>query len=253
MGLGSMRGWLANISGRPPTEDAAAAINVLDVRVRLGAHLALDGVTGRFDPGSLTAVVGPNGAGKSTLLNVLSGLLRPTSGRVACPARRRNRVAYLPQQTELDRDFPMTVAELVALGLWRTIGAYRDLSRTAGDRVTDAIEAVGLRESRHRRIGDLSVGQIRRAFFARLLLQDVEVILLDEPFAAVDMRTVETLLTLIARWHAEGRTIVAVVHDMHQVRAHFPSALVLSRRPVAWGDTGAVLTEDNLALAAAVA
>ena len=228
-------------------------MHVQDVQVRLGAHLALDGVSGSFRPGSLTAVVGPNGAGKSTLLNVLSGLLRPTNGRVACPARRRNRVAYLPQQTELDRDFPMTVAEVVAVGLWRTIGAYRGLSRPALVRVADAIEAVELQESSHRRIGDLSVGQIRRAFFARLTLQEPEVILLDEPFAAVDMRSVETLLTLIARWHAQGRTIVAVVHDMQQVRAHFPSALLLSRRPVAWGDTGTVLTEDNLARAAAAA
>jgi zinc/manganese transport system ATP-binding protein len=249
--ISAMRGWLANSAGRPATEDAVAAMNVQDVQVRLGAHLALDGVTGRFDPGSLTAVIGPNGAGKSTLLNVLSGLLRPTSGRVTCSALLRNRVAYLPQQTELDRDFPMTVAELVALGLWHTIGAYRGLSRSASGRVADAIEAVGLQEARHRRIGDLSVGQIRRSFFARLLLQDAEVILLDEPFAAVDARTVETLLALIARWHADGRTVVAVVHDMRQVRAHFPSALLLSRRPVAWGSTGAVLTDDNLAWAAA--
>lgn len=241
------------LAGRPPADDAGAAIEVRDVQVRLGAHLALDGVTGRFEIGSLTAVVGPNGAGKSTLLNVLSGLLRPTGGRIVCSAGQRNRIAYLPQQTELDRDFPVTVTELVALGLWRTIGAYRGLAQPGIDRVAGAIEAVGLQDLRHRRIGDLSIGQIRRAFFARLLLCDVEVILLDEPLAAVDMRTAETLLALIAGWHAEGRTIVAVVHDMAQVRAHFPRALLLSRRPMAWGDTDAVLTEDNLARAAAAA
>jgi zinc/manganese transport system ATP-binding protein len=253
MGVEEMPDWLSKIAGRPATVEAVSGIDVHNVQVRLGGHLALDAVTGQFSPGSLTAVVGPNGAGKSTLLNVLSGQLRPTAGRVNCPARRRNRVAYLQQQTDLDRDFPMTVADLVALGLWRTMGAYRGLSRSDADEVAAAIEVVGLSDSIRRRIGDLSVGQIRRAFFARLLLQESEVILLDEPFAAVDARTVETLLTLIARWHREGRTIVAVVHDMAQARAHFPSALLLSCRPVAWGEAASVLTADNLARAASAA
>ena len=132
-------------------------------------------------------------------------------------------------------------------GRWAPIVGYRGPTT---DEVAAAIEAVGLPDSIHRRIGDLSVGQIRRAFFARLLLQKAEVILLDEPFAAVDTRTVDTLLTLIAGWHREGRTIVAVVHDMPLVRAHFPSVLLLSRRPIAWGEAASVLTEDNLAQAA---
>ena len=90
---------------------------------------------------------------------------------------------------------------------------------------------------------------MRRAFFARLLLLDAEVMLLDEPFAAVDARTVESLLALMARWHEEGRTIVAVMHEFDQVRAHFPSTLLLARSPVAWGDTSSVLTDENLAKA----
>src|SRR4051812_20141183 len=180
-----MPSWLDNILNRPDGPAAADGISVRDVRVQLGRQVALDGITGRFDPGSLTAVVGPNGAGKSTLLNVLSGLLRPTSGDVACPALRRHRLAYLPQQTNFDRDFPLTVAELVALGLWREMGAYKPLPGTRRQQVAEAIETVGLQAVAHRRIGELSVGQIRRAFFARLLLQQAEVILLDEPFAAV--------------------------------------------------------------------
>ena len=102
--------------------------------MRHGRHVALEGVNGRFASGSLTAVVGPNGAGKSTLLNVLSGLTRPNRGEVVCAARGRRRMAYLQQQTELDRDFPVTVAELVGLGLWRSFGAFRAPRRLVADR-----------------------------------------------------------------------------------------------------------------------
>jgi zinc/manganese transport system ATP-binding protein len=238
-------------SGSPASEDNG--IEVRNVQVRHGRHVALEGVNGRFATGSLTAVVGPNGAGKSTLLNVISGLTRPNRGEVVCAARGRKRMAYLQQQTELDRDFPVTVAELVGLGLWRNFGAFRAPGRTVTDRVVEAVGAVGLLDSIDRRIGELSVGQLRRAFFARLLLLDAEVMLLDEPFAAVDTRTVESLLTLMGRWHQEGRTIVAVMHEMDQVRAYFPSTLLLARSPVAWGETGAVLTGDNLAKALSVA
>jgi zinc/manganese transport system ATP-binding protein len=236
-----------------PLPGTESSIEVRNISVRHGRHVALEGVNGRFATGSLTAVVGPNGAGKSTLLNVLSGLTRPNRGEVVCAARGRRRMAYLQQQTELDRDFPVTVAELVGLGLWRSFGAFRAPSSIVADRVVEAIGAVGLLDSMHRRIGELSVGQLRRAFFARLILLDAEVMLLDEPFAAVDTRTVESLLTLMARWHEEGRTIIVVMHEFNQVRAHFPSTLLLMRSPIAWGDTSTVLTEDNLEKALSVA
>jgi zinc/manganese transport system ATP-binding protein len=239
-------------AGSPPWAGTDTGIEVRNVSVRHGRHVALEGVNGRFAAGSLTAVVGPNGAGKSTLLNVLSGLTRPNRGEVVCAARGRRRMAYLQQQTELDRDFPVTVAELVGLGLWRSFGAFRAPRPILTDQVIEAVGAVGLLDSIDRRIGELSVGQMRRAFFARLILLDAEVMLLDEPFAAVDTRTVESLLSLVARWHQEGRTIIAVMHEFDQVRAHFPSALLLMRSPIAWGDTSTVLTEDNLEKALSV-
>ncbi len=248
---GTIRGWFGAVAGRPDRPGSPPSepngIEVRNVQVRLGRHVALDDVSGCFAAGSLTAVVGPNGAGKSTLLNVLSGLIRPSRGTVVCPARGRRRMAYLQQQTELDRDFPVTVAELVGLGLWRSFGAFRASSSAVADRVAEAVGAVGLLDHIHRRIGELSVGQLRRAFFARLLLLEAEVMLLDEPFAAVDVRTRDALLALMARWHEEGRTIVAVMHEFDQVRAHFPSTLLLARSPVAWGDTSTVLTDANLA------
>jgi zinc/manganese transport system ATP-binding protein len=237
----------------PPGAGSDTGIDVRNISVRHGRRLTLEGVTGRFDPGSLTAVVGPNGAGKTTLLNVLAGLTRPHRGEVVCAARARFRVAYLQQQAELDRDYPVTVGEIAGLGLWRTFGAFRTPPPALADRVAEAVDAVGLMDLIDRRIGELSVGQMRRALFARLLLLDAEVVLLDEPFAAVDLRTVDALLALIARWHEQHRTIIAVVHDFAQVRAHFPSALILARTPVAWGDTSSVLTGTNLAKALSTA
>jgi zinc/manganese transport system ATP-binding protein len=247
-----MRGWKGNAADRSGMPRFPAENNGIDVRnilVRHGRHVALEGVSGSFAPGSLTAVVGPNGAGKSTLLNVLAGLTRPHRGNVVSPARAHKRMAYLQQQTELDREFPVTVAELVGLGLWRSFGTLRKPRPIVAERIFEALDAVGLVDQSERRIGELSVGQLRRAFFARLLLLDAEVVLLDEPFAAVDARTVQALLALIARWHEERRTVIAVVHDFALVRANFPSTLVLARRPIAWGETSVVLTDDNLAKA----
>jgi zinc/manganese transport system ATP-binding protein len=244
------RSKLSDTDAAPPAPDPQPrppAIELTNISVRHSRRIALDRVTGRFETGSLTAIVGPNGAGKSTLLNVLAGLTRPSTGAVTCPARARNRVAYLQQQQDLDRDYPVTVAEIVGLGLWREFGPFGTPSPTLAEQTAAAIQAVGLTGLASRRIAELSVGQMRRAFFARLLLLDAEVILLDEPFAAVDAPTVEALLTLITNWHRQGRTVIAVVHDFGQVRAHFSSTLILARHPVAWGPTATVLTDHNLA------
>ncbi len=228
---------------------AETGIVVDDLAVAYGRRLALETFGGQFAPASLTAVVGPNGGGKSSLLKALAGVVRPHRGRVDCPALSAHRVAYLPQTSELDRSFPASVAELVALGGWRRFGAFRPPPEDLSGRVVEAIAAVGLEGLDRRPIAELSAGQFQRALFARLLVQDAAVILLDEPFAAVDERTTADLLRLIARWHAERRTIVAVLHDLDQVRAHFPTTLVLARSCIAWGDTATVLTEDSLARA----
>jgi len=193
--------------------------------------------------GSLVAVVGPNGAGKSTLIKALAGQLRPIGGEVHAMAHQR--VAWLPQQSSVDRSFPITVQELVLLGLWHAVGALGRYTTAHRQACHDALGAVGLHGFEHRSIGTLSGGQMQRALFARLMLQDAPVVLLDEPFAAVDQRTTHDLLALLHRWHAEGKTVVAVLHDLAQVRAHFPLTLLLAREPVAWGATDEVLTELN--------
>lgn len=229
-----------------PLVPSNAGIDLENLSVAYGEQLAVEDLTGNFSPGSLTAVVGPNGAGKSSLLRAMAGILRPRTGRISCAASATNQLAYLPQQSDLNRDFPITVGELVALGGWRSFGAFRRPPQHLAGRMAEAITATGLEGFTHRRVADLSVGEFQRALFARLLLQDANVILLDEPFAAVDARTTEDLLQLIKRCHQGGRTVISVLHDLDQVRDHFPSALLLARSCIAWGETSAVLTKDNL-------
>ena len=224
-------------------------IVVRNLSVCYGERYAFENLTGEFAPASLTAVVGPNGAGKSSFLKALAGVIRPTSGEVVCPAFARHRLAYLPQQDQLDRDFPITVAELVALGDWRKFGSVREVPPGLAASVHEAVAAVGLLTIIDRPIAELSVGQFQRALFARLLLQDADVILLDEPFASLDESTTEDLLHVVLHWHEAGRTVIAVLHDLGQVRAHFPTALLLARSCIGWGETASVVTEENMARA----
>lgn len=195
--------------------------------------------------GSLTAIVGPNGAGKSTLLKGVTGALTPLEGRVGFGRLHRDDIAYLPQQSEIDLSFPLSVMDLVTMGLWREIGPFGRLERRHQTRADAAIAAVGLTGFKARSIGSLSGGQIQRALFARLLLQDSKIVLLDEPFAAIDTRTTADLIGIIQRWHGEGRTVLAVLHDQETVRNHFPETLMLAREMVAHGPTNQVLTAEN--------
>jgi len=209
-------------------------------------------VTGTFAPGSMTAVVGPNGAGKSTLVKGIMGVLRPMEGALRISGAGRRGLAWLPQAAELDRSFPITVYELVAMGAWRRVGPWRRFGKAERDRTAQALAAVGLEGLGRRIAGTLSGGQLQRALFARMMLQDAGVLVLDEPFSGVDSPTVSDLMKLLCHCHAQGRTVITVLHDMELVRAHFPRTLLLSGRPVAWGDTPSVLTEANLGAARAL-
>ena len=229
-----------------PERFAAAGIELEHVSAGYAGRLAIIDVTARFAPGSLTAVVGPNGAGKSSLLKAIAGTLPLQSGTIRCAARWSRDFAYLPQQAELDRTFPIDVRDLVALGAWRSFGAYRRPHDGVFDHVAEAAATAGLEGFLERSVERLSAGEFQRALFARLLLQDAAVILLDEPFAAIDERTTEDLLRLIRRWHQEGRTVIAVLHDLDQVREHFPTALLLARSCVECGDTASVLAAESL-------
>jgi zinc/manganese transport system ATP-binding protein len=224
----------------------AAQIKFRDVTLGYDRHPAVHHLNGEVAQGALLAVVGPNGAGKSTLFRGLAGILKPLAGSIDLGGLDIRDIAYLPQSVDIDRTFPISVFDLVGTGLWRTTGFFGGMGKPARDKITQALAAVGLNGFENRPIGTLSGGQMQRMLFARVLLQDARLIVLDEPFNAIDAKTSADLLALVRRWHGEGRTVLAALHDMDLVRSHFPETLLLARGPVAWGATAQVLTVENL-------
>jgi zinc/manganese transport system ATP-binding protein len=212
-------------------------------------HPAVHHLDGAVETGALVAVMGPNGAGKSTLFKGIVGALKPLAGSIERDGLDARDIAYLPQVAEIDRSFPINVYDIVAMGLWRRKGAFGGIGGKDHHAIEAAIAAVGLTGFEPRPIGTLSGGQLQRMLFARLLLQDARVIVLDEPFTAIDAKTSADLLELVRRWHRERRTVLAALHDIDLVRANFPQALLLAREPVAWGATAEVLTAENVAKA----
>lgn len=211
--------------------------------------VAVRDLSGQFMQGGLYALVGPNGAGKSTLLKGLMGEIRPIQGQIHLHINAKTDLAFLPQQADIDRSFPITVYDLVAMGAWARIGVFKGVSAAEHERIQAALQTVGLVDFAKRSIHTLSGGQFQRALFARLLLQDASVILLDEPFSAVDTDTTQDLLQLILGWHHEGRTVIAVLHELEMVRQHFPTSVLLGGQLVAWGNSHQVLSPENLHLA----
>ncbi len=208
-------------------------------------HPAVHHLNGTVERGALLAVVGPNGAGKSTLFKGVAGVLKPLAGTIDRDGLDAGQIAYLPQLAEIDRSFPISLYDMVAMGLMRAKGLFGGITAKDHHVIEHAIEAVGLTGFEQRAIGTLSGGQMQRMLFARLLLQDARVIVLDEPFNAIDAKTCSDLIELIRRWHGEQRTILTALHDLELVKAHFPETLLLAREPVAWGKTADVLTPDN--------
>jgi zinc/manganese transport system ATP-binding protein len=223
-----------------------AALQFENVTLGYDRHPAVHHLSGAVEEGALLAVVGPNGAGKSTLFKGIVGALKPLSGRILRAGLAARDIAYLPQAAEIDRSFPLSVFDLVAMGLWRKAGLFGGIGRGERRTVEDALSAVGLTGFERRAIGTLSGGQMQRMLFARLLLQDARVVVLDEPFNAIDAKTSADLVALVRRWHGEGRTVLAALHDLDLVRTSFPQTLLLAREPVAWGETAVVLTADNM-------
>ena len=227
----------------------SAQLSFRDVTLGYDRHPAVHHLSGDIAADALLAVVGPNGAGKSTLFRGLVGILKPLAGAISLGGLDARDIAYLPQTADIDRSFPITVFDFVGTGLWRATGLFGGIGKPGREKIAVALAAVGLTGFENRTIGTLSGGQMQRLLFARVMLQDARLIVLDEPFNAIDERTSGDLLALVKRWHGEGRTVLAALHDMEMVRKHFPQTLLLARGPVAWGATDEVLTPENLLVA----
>lgn len=226
------------------TKTNAPVIELRNLTLGYDRHPVVHHLDGVFAQANMTAIVGPNGAGKSTLIKALAGMIAPMGGELIMPLMLRR--AYLPQLVEIDRSFPIAVGDFVAMGLWSKIGAFGAMPIFGRHRLTDALATVGLTGFENRLVGTLSGGQFQRALFARMMLQDASIILIDEPFSAIDSTTVDVLMKVILHWHKEGRTIITVLHDLTLVKRFFPNSLLLARKAIAWGKTEIVLTDDNI-------
>ncbi|MCX8748280.1 MULTISPECIES: metal ABC transporter ATP-binding protein [Snodgrassella] len=210
-------------------------------------HLSID-----FKPNEMWAIFGPNGAGKSTLLKAIMGLVRPDSGEIYWQHLQRSDIAYLPQQSDIDRSQPMSVFELVAMGLWYETGFFAGISKSMHQRIIAVLTQVGMLQYQARSIAQLSNGQFQRVLLARMLIQNARVLLLDEPFNAVDAATTFALLDILKAYQQQKQcTVITVLHDYEQVQAYFPYTLLIAREKIAAGKTDHVLTEQYLQQAAA--
>lgn len=223
-----------------------SAVALSNLTLGYERHPAVHHLQGRFSDARINGVVGPNGSGKSTLLKGVAGALTPLSGSIDLGGVSRREVAYLPQESGVARNFPTTVEALVSLGLWSRRGLFGAIGKADRQKIADALAAVGLTGFEDRGLSQISGGQLQRALFARVLVQDARLILLDEPFSALDARTTADLIDLISRWPGEGRTVIMVSHDLDMVRAMCADTLVLAREAVAWGETREALSAENL-------
>ncbi len=221
------------------------AITLENVSIRYGRTQAIEDVSARFAQGSLTAVAGPNGSGKSTLLKTIAGIIRPMRGTVTFAPALENRIAYLSQTSFLRRDFPMPVLQAVCTGLLRHAGEGGAITPAMRGQAMEALEKVGLADLADRQIATLSGGQFQRMLFARTILEDAKIILLDEPFTALDGATTNRLIQIILNWHDEGRTIICVLHDLFLIQKYFPQSVVMSGRCLGSGHTHEMF-EQNL-------
>lgn len=221
----------------------SAMVTLENVTVRFGNHVALQDISGVFQSGSLTAIAGPNGAGKSTLLKSIVGIVKPRTGRIILAPIA---IAYLPQASSLQRDFPISVMQAACTGFWGSVGNVGSITATMRHKAAQALAEVGLTGLEDRQISALSGGQFQRLLFARVILQDAPLILLDEPFNAVDAETTARLIQIVLGWHQQGRTIICVLHDLLLIKKYFPDSFVLAGKCLGHGHTHKMLEQRLL-------
>jgi len=207
-------------------------ISLVNLQVGYQGNAVTPLLNGTFPAGSMTALIGANGCGKSTLLKTLAGLLPPVSGQLMLD--RALNIAWLPQQSGIEKNFPVSVFDLVAMGCWRRCGWFGAVDRQMKQKVMTALEQVNMSGFAAAQPGTLSGGQLQRVLFARLLVQDASLLLLDEPFTGIDTATIQLLLALLQERHRAGATLIVVLHDMATVEGFFPQILRLGATQAEW-------------------
>lgn len=241
----------ASAHAAPATQSAGLAVEGITVTYRNG-HTALRDATFSVPKGSIAALVGVNGSGKSTLFKAIMGFVPLAAGTVtilgepAAEALRRNAVAYVPQSEEVDWNFPVLVEDVVMMGRYGHMNFLRMARAADREAVDAALLRVGMADHRKRQIGELSGGQKKRVFLARALAQDGRVILLDEPFTGVDVRTEEAIIALLQALRDEGRVMLVSTHNLGSVPRFCDRAVLINRTVLCYGPTAEVFTHPNL-------
>jgi len=218
-------------------------------------HTALQGVDSALHAGTICGLVGVNGAGKSTLFKTIMGFVKPTTGTVKIAghstreALRKNLVSYVPQSEDVDWNFPVLVEDVVMMGRYGHMGFLRRPSAEDHKQVDAALERVNMIEYKKRQIGELSGGQKKRIFVARALAQGGQVILLDEPFTGVDIKTEDALIALFQSLAVEGRLILVSTHNLGSVPTFCDEVILINQTVLAYGPVETTFTQDNLAKA----
>ncbi|MEC4819762.1 MAG: metal ABC transporter ATP-binding protein [Scytonema sp. PMC 1069.18] len=228
------------------------SIDIENVTVAYHGKVALHSASLKLKPGSISGLVGMNGSGKSTLFKAIMGFVKPTTGRVlidGLPIRmvqKKNLVAYVPQSEEVDWNFPVSVYDVVMMGRYGYMNILRIPKAKDKQVVKESLERVQMWSMRDRQIGELSGGQKKRAFFARALAQQGTVLLLDEPFTGVDVKTEKTMIDLLLELREQGHTILISTHDLASITTFCDQVVLINRTILAYGDTSEVFTEENL-------
>ncbi|MBD0864743.1 MAG: metal ABC transporter ATP-binding protein [Rhodobacteraceae bacterium] len=243
---------LANTDNIRPRSDAIdnSPLTVRGLTVFYGETPAVFSVDMTIAPGTMTAIIGPNGAGKSTLLKAALGIIPALSGQVTVFGTsldaQRGRIAYVPQRASIDWDFPTRVIDVVLMGLYRELGLMGRLRPSHRKRALDCLDRVGIMDFALRQIGQLSGGQQQRVFLARALSQEADLYLLDEPFVGVDAATEQVIIALLKDLRADGKSVLAVHHDLATVAEYFDNVFLINTRKIAEGPVADVFTPEML-------
>lgn len=225
-------------------------ISVTELTVYYDGVTAIEDVNFDVHAQKLTAIVGPNGAGKSTLIKALLGLIPNRTGSISCfgmsPEQYRKNISYVPQRAQIDWEFPANVFDVVAMGLYGELGLLRRFSSAHKDRVQSALIDVDMADFATRQISKLSGGQQQRVFLARSIVQDAELILLDEPFGGIDAKSEAVIVDILHRQKQNGKSIVAVHHDLSTVKDYFDDVILLNKTVTAFGPVDKVFTKANI-------
>ncbi|MGB0659969.1 MAG: metal ABC transporter ATP-binding protein [Mangrovicoccus sp.] len=234
----------------PGLVNSTAPLAVRGLSVSYGAKPAVFSVDASFVEGAMTAIIGPNGAGKSTFLKASLGLIPALSGTVTSfgtpIGQARDRIAYVPQRASVDWDFPARVLDVVLMGMSRQLGLLRRVRQTHLDQAVACLARVGMADFADRQIGQLSGGQQQRVFLARALAQGADLYLLDEPFAGVDAATERAIISVLQELRNQGKTVVAVHHDLATVTEYFDRVCLINVRKIAEGPVAQAFTAETL-------